>query len=219
MNNIIEKNVSMHILQTKQATNIILDKEILQWIDKPQIAKTINSSVDGFYLYLILDEPVIIGDNFYNYHTGHLHVADTHSDLETINKNNYIKIIATTNTSLKNHRNEKLPKIPLSFISYCINMYNTNKHLSPITVQYEKEEIWGNNGSVFPIQYKASITSDNCIIITSHKLQKSGKPTLKELCETDVDLRKEVIDLLYKHTSDLLNGYRDMLDRWITANI
>lgn len=53
------------MLPTENETNIILDRGVLEYIDKAQIAKTINSIVEGFHLYFMSNCPIKKGDWYF----------------------------------------------------------------------------------------------------------------------------------------------------------
>ena len=68
------------MLATNQTTNIILDKNILEIIKKPQIASTINSDVKGFNLYILSDDEIKVdGGWYYNTITKALFVMKYHT--------------------------------------------------------------------------------------------------------------------------------------------
>jgi hypothetical protein len=138
------------------------------------------------------------------------------------------KIIATTDISLKKpctcigmrtqvscdwicetHKDYFLPQPSQEFIEYYIREYNKGNVISDVLVEYDSHPTIGEiiDNIAYPgkeIEFLKVNPKDNTITIKQLKNNWS---------------REEVIELLYKHTENLLSGYRSTLEQWIEENL
>jgi hypothetical protein len=169
--NIIKRECKVVMLSTNETSKIFLSD------DKTSISTMyigVKSS-NAQHLYLISDDEIKDKDNFYNPHSGHLHIAGNHTDYKGIKESNCKKVIATTDNSLEycpfigGQQLMTFPQPSQQFIEKFIEEYNKGIVITEVMVEYVKREIFGNNGSVFPIVYDPKINKDNNIIISDVK--------------------------------------------------
>lgn len=184
------------------------------------------------HLYIISDDEIKEGDNFYNPHSGHLHIAGNHTDFKAIKENGCKKIIATTDTSLYIHQKETvslpervfyLPQPSQQFIKKYIEEYNKGQQITECLVEYElisNEEYFGNtinpDDDVPYFDERLKINSkDNTITIKKVKdnysreevdrlLDEQASKTTAEMLEKfkGYKSREEVIDLIVRAVSE-----------------
>lgn len=143
----------VHLLPTENPTKIILDRDILELIDKAQIANTINSSVLGFHLYITNNEKPNIGDWVIEFQKN-----DTVGSVHLINSEYVLapdiqkKIIATTDKSLKIEvkpcmiapYGADMPFLKPSkrFIKHFIEQYNKGNRVFNVNVEFITNGNW-----------------------------------------------------------------------------
>lgn len=125
------------LLPTEDKTILIKDKGKLEVIDFPQVAKTINSIVEGFHFYITDDSEIKEGDWYLielfkidgssdGFHLEQcktitdvwVNGKGTEKDPNTRHIRNCKKVIATTNTELIK---DGVPQIPEEFIKQWVN--------------------------------------------------------------------------------------------------
>jgi hypothetical protein len=171
----MKKETHIILLPTEKATNIINDRDNLEFIPNKQIASTINSIVKGFHLYFLSDDEIKEEDWRYNTHTKSLIFPNTNinSGLSEYDK----KIIATTDESLnkvnitskgtfgyqKIFCSRGLPRPSNEFLEKFCELGGADKAL----VEYEntnKDFKWVGDKNLAIPDYGLKLSPDNTII-------------------------------------------------------
>ncbi len=138
------------------------------------------------------------------------------------------KVIATTDSSLKLNDSIQigqfhktlpiiLPQPSQSFIEKYIEKYNKGEEITEVMVEYEPKPIYGNNGSVFPIEYQLKVN------------QKDNTITIKPIKDS-WNKKEHELDLIYcvsyvaaslglTPTSNEMKKFNDATHEWIKENL
>lgn len=234
------KRVQVVIFPTKEKSPIIIGKRNKLYLNKQIPNLEYNKLIDPIWnyinLYFLADEEIKENRiNFYNPHSGRLHISGSHTDYETINKNGCKKIIATTDNSIKLFGKSKLtsnnieilhktlPSPSQDFIKVFVEEYNKGNVIQWVNVEYKKDFVWKTEivfiertipelgtkeeGLGFEPIYNLKINSNNEITIRKIK---------------DSYSREEVIELLKQYRNytiglNELNIYN--FNNWISENL
>ncbi len=149
------------------------------------------------------------------------------------------EIIATTDSSLKISKSatgytetrsrtfyseESLPQPSQSFIERYFEKYNKGEQITEVMVEYEPKPTYGNNGSVFPIEYQLKINSkDNTITIKPIKYSWSKDEVIQLCNKAHKKGRDKGLNQSYSSSSEFAyptedNRLKDF-DKWIEQNL
>jgi len=203
----MKKDIQVVMLPTKKETNIIFDKGVLEFIEKKQVASTINSDVKGFHLYFLSDDKPKKGDWCYDISIERRLVK--YSELPKHWHDSQQKIVATTDESLENVSNsinpvyEKLPQPTKEFIQKYIEQHNNKNILDWLEVEYD----CNHNQMPSKVIDVLKINPDNTIDFYI--------PNLLDVPNKEVFSKEEVISLLYKSRFHI-NSSDEKFDKWIS---
>lgn len=204
------KRAKVVLLPTKQKSNIYKnDKSNListrKYLDSP-----LHNSITNYHLYIISDDEIKEGD----WVTDSIEVIQSSSKLVNsqtlVNRREWKKIIATTDTSLKIESKlwkttSNLPQPSQQFIEKYIEEYNKGCIIKDVLVEYEgiiSSTTWEHDE---PEEWRLKINpKDNTITIKKVK---------------DSWNRNEVITILNKLNNTLNIGSDLTLEEWIERNL
>lgn len=137
------------------------------------------------------------------------------------------KIIATTDKSLEIKTGEiivgryavinSLPEPSDSFIKKFIESYNAGNPITEVLVEYEtfqNMDVYKNKDNT-----KRDHVGDDGYVYNDYKLKVDKDNKISTFKIKDSWSREEVTNILYKHTEDMLSGYKDTLENWIEQNL
>lgn len=134
------------------------------------------------------------------------------------------KIIATTNKSITidteifgKDRYKQFPEPSTAFINSYIKAYNEGNPITEVLVEYETFQ----NMDVYKDKHniKRDHVGDDGYVYNDYKLKVDKDNKISTFKIKDSWSREEVTNILYKHTEDMLSGYKDTLENWIEQNL
>jgi hypothetical protein len=177
---------NIHILPTDKPSRLHFDSKLFLSTN-PQISRKINSIVEGRNIYITSDEEIREGDVFIFGFDNHILCMWDIDYKNGVTYEGAKKIILTTDQDLiKDYR---IQAIDDDFLEWFVK--------NPSCEYVDQRLIWDAQ----------KLTSIYQIIIPKEAREKA-KATLFRYSE------QEVLDILYKHTEDLLYGKKITLEEW-----